>query len=85
MTFGNFMEEVDRDAAKPAKVFIFSRHNRDIVERFESMPSVAMTSTDVEDGIAVFDADEISRRPQWARNVSALPARQDNRHYLRKD
>jgi hypothetical protein len=67
----DFLEEMARDAAKPVWVFISSRLNGGITEWSEAGPGVAITATENRDDIAIFVQDEIARRPQWSRKLSA--------------
>lgn len=66
----DFLEDVTRSAAKRVNIFLPSRLDRDIVERFESGPGVAITATDNGDDIALFVKAGIAGRPQWSRRLS---------------
>jgi Cdc6-like AAA superfamily ATPase len=71
MPFVDYLEDLTCSAAKPIKVFISSRLDGDIKERFESGPNVAITATEKADDIARFVEAEIAARPQWNRKLSA--------------
>jgi hypothetical protein len=64
------LENLALSATKPVKVFISSRLEQDIAERFKDGPNVAITATDNKNDIAVFVAAEIARRPLWRQKVS---------------
>ncbi len=68
--FVDMLEGLTRAAAKPVKIFISSRLDRDIAERLEGGPNVAITATDNADDIARFVEAELARRPQWTAKLS---------------
>jgi hypothetical protein len=70
MGFVDLLEDLARSAARPIKVFVSSRLDRDIAERFESGPSVAIRATDNQNDIAMFVRAEIAGRPLWRRKLS---------------
>jgi hypothetical protein len=63
------LDKLVRVAVRPVKVFVSSRLDRDIRERFASGPNFGIHATDNRDDIALFLAAEIERRPQWANRV----------------
>jgi hypothetical protein len=52
------------------KFFISSRLDRDIAERFETGPNVAITATDNADDIARCKEAELAEHQQWSRKLS---------------
>ncbi len=70
MPFVNLLERLAGNALKPVKFFISSRLDRDIAERFETGPNVAITATDNADDIARYVEAELAERQQWTKKLS---------------
>jgi hypothetical protein len=70
MSFINLLELLAKTAAKPVKIFILSRLDWDIAERFKTRPNVAITATDNADDIARFVEPEFTEWLQWTRKLS---------------
>ncbi len=68
--FVDMLDGLTRAASKPVKIFISSRQDRDIVERFDGGPNVAITATDNADDIAKYVEAELARQPQWTKKFS---------------
>jgi ankyrin repeat protein len=66
----NLLDDLVQGAGRPVKVFIASRLDQDIKERFEGGPNVAIRAVDNRDDIARYVGAEIASRPDWTRKVS---------------
>jgi hypothetical protein len=63
------LDALARTAARPVKLFISSRLDRDMRERFAGGPTVAVGASDNSDDIARFVAAEMDKRQHWARRL----------------
>jgi hypothetical protein len=70
MSFVSMLEGLACNAAKPVKIFISSRLDSDIAERFKTGPNVAITATDNADDIARYVEAELVKRRQWTEKLS---------------
>ena len=59
------------ESPKPFKIFISSRPDPDIKDRFESGPNVGITATDNGDDIAKFVGGAIDSEKRWRKKISA--------------
>jgi Cdc6-like AAA superfamily ATPase len=60
-TFDYFLNH----ASRPVKIFISSRPDGDIKERFKSRANIEIQATDNHDDIATFVESEITEHPRW--------------------
>ncbi len=58
-----------RGAGRPIKIFISSRLDQDIAERFRGGPNVAISALDNRDDIARFAEAEMASRPEWSGKI----------------
>ncbi len=66
----NLLDDLVQGAGRPVKVFIASRLDQDIRERFECGPTVAIRALDNQDDIARYIGAEMASRPDWTSKVS---------------
>jgi ankyrin repeat domain-containing protein 50 len=82
-TRGRLIEVLDgllEQSSKPVKVFISSRPDQDIKDRFDSGPSVGIQATDNQVDISTFVDNKIEKSPEkWRKRISA-----DLRGHIRK-
>jgi ankyrin repeat domain-containing protein 50 len=73
-TRGRLMEVLDgllEQSTKPIKIFISSRPDQDIRDRFDSGPNIGIQATDNQGDIATFVDSKIKKSPeQWRKKIS---------------
>ena len=52
-------------ASRPVKIFISSRPDSDVKERFKSQANIEIQATDNHDDISMFVESEITKHPRW--------------------
>ena len=66
------LDELLEQSSKPIKIFISSRPDQDIKDRFDSGPNVGIQATDNQDDIAMFVDNKIEKSPEkWHKKISA--------------
>jgi ankyrin repeat domain-containing protein 50 len=72
---GRFIKVLDRlleQSSKPIKIFISSRPDQDIRDRFDVGPNVGIKATDNQGDISTFVDDKIEKSPKkWQNRISA--------------
>ncbi len=67
----NLLEELVRKASRPVKIFISSRLDQDIKQRYESGPNVAIRAADNQDDISRYVEAKMAERPDWSGKMSS--------------
>jgi len=74
-TRGRLIEVLDgllEQSSKPIKIFISSRPDQDIKDRFDSEPNVRIQATDNQSDISTFVENKIEKSPEkWRKRISA--------------
>jgi hypothetical protein len=66
----NLLDELVHSAGRPVKIFILSRLDEDIRQRYERGPNLAIHAVDNQDDIARFVEATMAGRPDWSGRVS---------------
>ncbi len=66
----NLLDELVRSTGRPVKVFISSRLDEDIRQRYMGGPNVAIRAVDNQDDIARFVEAKMAERQDWSQKMS---------------
>jgi ankyrin repeat protein len=66
----NLLDELVRSAGRPVKIFISSRLDEDIRQRYKRRPNLAIRAVDNQDDIARYVKATMAGRPDWSGKVS---------------
>jgi hypothetical protein len=65
------LDELVHSAGRPVKIFISSRLDQDIRQRYESGPNVAIRAVDNQDDISRYVEAKMADRPDWSGKMSS--------------